>query len=98
MANRHTFAKGMVEDAGKRIRQPLIRLKELQGMENKALLVELVMLQEQNLVLGGAVLEEVMNGHGAGWGDKTKAVVLQTVPPFAGMGGLLFLLSVMGVI
>ena len=98
MSNRHTFAKGMVQDAVKRIRQPLVRLKELEEMENKALLIELVMLQEQNLVIGGAVLEEVMNGHADGWADQTRKIIIQTVPPFAGMGGLLFLLSAIGVI
>lgn len=97
MANRHTFAKGMVEDAVLRIRQPLVRIKELEGMDNKALLVELVMLQEQNLVVGGAVLEEVMNGHVQGW-DRVKSAVIQNAPPFAGLGLTLFLLSVLGVI
>ncbi len=98
MSDRHTFAQGMVTDAVERIRQPLIRIKELEGMDNTALLIELVMLQEQNLVLGGAVLEEVMNGHADGWAEKTKTVMIQTIPPFAGMGGLIFLLSALGII
>ncbi len=98
MANRHTFAKGMVEDAVERIRQPTVRITALEAMNEKQLHVELVMLQEQTLVAVGAVLEEVMNGHCDGWAARTKAVLVQTVPPFAGMGGLLFLLSVLGVI
>lgn len=88
----------MVKDAAERIRQPLVRIRELEGKDNKALLVELVMLQEQNLVLGGAVLEEVMNGHAEGWGEKTKLSVVQAAPSFLGLGGILFLLSVLGVI
>lgn len=40
------------------------------------------------------------NGHGrsGGWGDKTKAAIIQTAPSFVGLGGILFLLSVLGVI
>lgn len=38
------------------------------------------------------------NGQTEGWADKAKSAVIQTVPPFAGMAGILFLLSVLGVI
>ena len=56
------------------------------------------MLINQQIVVTGAVLEEVANGLGNGWGDKLRASIIQSVLPFAGMGGLIFLLDVVGVI
>ena len=43
------------------------------------------------------VMEEVANGHADGWAEKLKTPVIQAAPPFAGMGGVLFLLDVLGV-
>ena len=93
MANTH--AKGLVTDAATRLRA-LDYDAKLEAMDDKKLRIYSIKLLEENLIVSGAVLQEVSNGHG--WAEKTKAIVLQTVPPFAGMGGLLFLLSVLGVI
>ena len=97
MANRHTFAKGMVEDAVGRLRDPAFHMK-LEAMDEKELRLLIVTLINQQVVVTGAVLEEVSVVTNGGWQTKLKTGVIQTVPPFAGMGGLLFLLSVMGVI
>ncbi len=77
----HALARKLVQDALDRFTAP-------ERIEHEG---------DAQLIVLGAILEEVGNGH-SGWGDKAKAAAMQTVPPFAGMGGLLFLLSVLGVI
>ncbi len=98
MSNRHHTARGYISDAGEHTRNTLDRVKELETMDDDRLRIEAILVMERNIVVTGAVLAEVMNGHADGWAARTKAVVIQTVPPFAGMGGLLFLLSVLEVI
>ena len=96
MANRHTHAKGLVNDAAERLRQPDYH-SDLEAMDDGTLRVYTVTLLEQNLIVTGAVLEEVSTVTNGGWQAKMKAVALQTTP-FAGVGGILGLLRVLGFI
>ena len=48
------------------------------------------------LIVLGAILEEVGNGSSNGWTHKAKDAAITAVPSFLGMGGILFLLSVLG--
>ena len=97
MANRHTFAKGMVEYAVGCLRDPAFHMK-LEAMSEEEIRVLMVTVINQQVVVTGAVFEEfstVTNGGGL-W--LSQPATIQTVPLFAGMGGMFFLLSVLGVI
>ena len=96
MANRHHHANGLVSDAAERLRQPDYH-SDLEAMDEKKLRVYVVTLLEQNLIVTGAVLEEVSTVTNGGWQGKMKSVALQSTP-FAGAGGVLGLLRVLGVI
>ena len=95
MANTH--AKELVTDAAKRLRA-LDYDAKLEAMDDKKLRIYSIKLLEENLIVSGAVLQEVSNGVNGGWQKKLWHGVVQNIPPFAGMGGVLFLLSVLGVI
>ena len=96
MATRHHHAKGLVTDAAERLRQPNYHT-DLEEMDEGKLRVYMVTLLEQNLIVTGAVLEEVSAVTNGGWQGKVRSVALQTTP-FAGAGGVLGLLRVLGVI
>lgn len=97
MATRHTTARGYVRDAAEHTRNALDRLKELKGMNEEELRIEAIFVMERGIVVTGAVLEEVSNGHGS-WQDKAKVAAVQSGLPATGVGGILGLMKVFGVI
>lgn len=96
MSSRHETAKGYVHDATEHTRNSLDRLKELRAMTEEELRIEAIFVMERGVVVTGAVLAEVSNGH-VTWTDKAKVAAVQTGLPAGGVGGILGLLKLLGV-
>ena len=64
-------------------------------MSEEELRIEAIFVMERGIVVSGAVLHEVSNGH-ATWQDKARTTAIQTGLPAGGVGGVLGLLKLLG--
>ena len=97
MANRHTYAKSLVEQALARLGDPAYHSR-LEAMLPEERSAYLVILLEPNLIVSGAALEELANGHRSETlVDRAKSQAIATCIPLGGFGGIVGILKALGV-